>query len=1241
MLFTDIVGSPELHARLGDEAVDGIRRQHFDLLSTAVRRAGGREGKRPGDSVMAIFGSAVDAVSCAIAIQRAAASAGVSLEASLAVRSGIDAGEVTEDDGDYHGSAVNDAALLCQAATGGQILASDLVRSLVGNRGGHRFRHRAARSLKGLSKRVAGWEVSWREEAGSEEASALSGLSAHAVTLLWASVTRTVKDGIEPPNLTELLGESRPALKAAIAGKGGVDLEIQGDAFLVAFAEGSGALAAATEIQTLLARGPLSVSIGLHTGNPLPTSHGYVGVDVRLAASIADAGHGGQVVLSEATRDLVDTATKDLGRYHLRYMTEPVHLYQVGLEDFPPLRGVRTTNLPPSPNIFMGRALELTAVLALLSQPHARLVTLTGTGGTGKTRLAQQAAAELEDQFPHGVYWVSLGPIHDPDMVRGAISESLGAKDDLTKHIHDRRLLLVLDNFEHLLDAVPLVADLLAACPNIQILATSRERLHLQVEHEYPVPPLAEEEAVQFFLARARSLVPGITESSAITEVCRRLDQLPLALELAAARMKTLSQSQLLARLERRLPLLSGGPRDAPERQRTLRATIDWSFELLTEGDRRLFRRLSVFVGGWTLDAAEGVADAELDSLQSLVEKNLVGHAHERFTMLETIGEFAQERLTESGEQDELRRRHAKYFARLGTHLGPRVRASELEAVALMDADYRNARMALDWALACGEHELSERLLRGLRFYWITQGLAVEGYRTGLAVLERALSPSPRLISEVSELARVNGDLDRAIELKERVIRTLDGTDEPSALPATETIATGISDRELPASQELTERGFLLPNVLADLALTLVQRGDIDRAQRLAERGLAIRMARGNAFGIAHAQEPLIRIELHRGNYAKAATLAEDSIRVWQAAKAWSDLALGCVLAAIASRGAGDTALTRMQVRRALQAALACRQSSALTAALEQAAVLAAEKGKYEVALRLYSSASAWRQASGDAFDRDDTAWRLSAESMPEGQRAAHIKEGGELSLADATAYALDYLEQDNLADQREAAVPPQAPAADALPEKGQEGYFQLEGEYWSIRYAGQMLRLRDSKGLRIVACLLAEPGRPFPALDLERLGQAGDAATVHALASQDAGELLDEQARSAYRARLAELRDEVDEATSSGDAVRFGTLNDEMHFITRELARGLGLGGRSRRGGSIAERARLNVTRATRASIQRIAAVDPRLAAHLNVALHTGAVCLYAPDPRSSIAWRVSPSTATRPWRSPAFGSY
>jgi predicted ATPase len=553
----------------------------------------------------------------------------------------------------------------------------------------------------------------------------------------------------------QALAEHRRLLREAFSAHDGVEVDTQGDAFFYAFPSAPRAVAAAAAATDALSAGLIRVRVGLHTGEPRLTAEGYVGEDVHLGARIAAAGHGGQVLLSRQTRELVDGEVLDLGEHRLKDFAEPLWLFQLGSERFPPLKTISNTNLPRPASSFVGRDRELEEVTALLKD-KARLVTLSGPGGSGKTRLALEAAAELVPEFRNGVFWVGLASLRDPALVTETVSRALGAKHGLAEHVGERDMLLLLDNLEQVVEAAPELAALVEACPNLKLLVTSRELLRVRGEVEYAVPPLALAEAVELFCARAQ-----LEPSDEIAELCRRLDSLPLAVELAAARTSVLSPAQILERLAKRLDLLKGG-RDAEARQQTLRATIEWSHDLLNRAEQLLFARLSVFVGGCTLDAAEAVSNTDLDLLQSLVDKSLLRHAGERFGMLETIREYALEHLETSGEAEELRRRQADYYLALAEEAEPHLRGSSPhDWLALLEHDHDNLRAALDCLEASGDTELVLRLAGALAAFWGTKGQIAEGRRrldNALRIDQRPTAARAKALNGAADLAYGSGD---------------------------------------------------------------------------------------------------------------------------------------------------------------------------------------------------------------------------------------------------------------------------------------------------------------------------------------------------------------------------------------------------------------------------------------------------------------------------------------------------
>ena len=559
------------------------------------------------------------------------------------------------------------------------------------------------------------------------------------VTFLFTDVEGSTRllDELGPEGYALALDEHRAIVRSAFADHGGVEVDSQGDAFFYAFADPNHGLAGAAEAQVGLAGGPIRVRMGLHTGEATLTAGGYVGRDVHYAARIAAAGFGGQVLISGTTRAAVGDSFEltDLGEHRLKDFSTPTWIYQLGNERFPPLKTISNTNLPRPASTFVGRERELREVVALLRE-GARLLTLTGPGGTGKTRLSLEAAAELVPEFRNGVFWVGLAALRDAGLVAESIGRSIGARDGLAEHIGEREMLLVLDNLEQVIEAAPALADLVEHCPHLRVLTTSRERLRVRGETHYSVPSLEEVDAVALFVARS-----GLSADVTIVDLCRRLDGLPLAIELAAARTSVLTPAQIRDRLSTRLDLLRGG-RDAEARQQTLRAAIEWSHDLLSERERVLFRRLSVFRGGWTLEAAEEVAEADLEDLASLADKSLIRRRDERFMMLETIREFAAEQVARAGEAAERGRRHTAYFAALVEQAEPHLQADDIEWLDRLETDIDNLRAALDQLGSAGDPQKLLALAGRLQRFWYLKSHLAEGRQRLESALSRDNSPT-------------------------------------------------------------------------------------------------------------------------------------------------------------------------------------------------------------------------------------------------------------------------------------------------------------------------------------------------------------------------------------------------------------------------------------------------------------------------------------------------------------------
>jgi predicted ATPase/class 3 adenylate cyclase len=682
------------------------------------------------------------------------------------------------------------------------------------------------------------------------------------------------------------LAEHRRLVRDAFAAHDGVEVDTQGDAFFFAFPTAEGALVAAAAARDGLTAGPIRLRMGIHTGTPHLASEGYVGSDVHLGARIAAAGHGGQVLLSRQTRELADVEVSDLGEHRLKDFAEPIWIYQLGSERFPPLRTISNTNLPRPASTFVGRDFEVEAVASLLHD-HARLVTLTGPGGSGKTRLAIEAAATLVPDFKAGVFWVGLATLRDPALVTETIGQTIGATDGLAEHIGEREMLLVLDNLEQVIEAAPELTTLVEACANVRLLVTSRERLRVRGEIEYPVLPLADPDAVALFCARAR-----MDPTEEIHAVCRRLDNLPLAIELAAARSDILTPAQLIDRLSGRLDLLRGG-RDADPRQQTLRATVEWSHELLSADEQRLFAQLAVFAGGCTLEAAETVVDADLDALQSLVARSLLRHTGGRFWMLETIREFAIERIEGSGEADGLRRRHAGYFLALAEEAEPHAE-SDAVWIRRLEAELDNFRAAMDWSEASSETQLALRMAGALLPFW-DGGHVGEG-RSRLERLlardEQSNGPRAKALVAAAVLARQSGDPASAIQrAREALAISSEGDDRRGIAIATLYLGLALGDEgDFSAARQLFEDCIELFRKANDelnalfasrlLAWAVEELGDRERAWGLIEHNLGWARALGDKNMEAQTLGAYAGMALDQGRAADAVTSLQEVLRI-------------------------------------------------------------------------------------------------------------------------------------------------------------------------------------------------------------------------------------------------------------------------------------------------------------------------------------------------------------------------
>jgi predicted ATPase/class 3 adenylate cyclase len=767
-----------------------------------------------------------------------------------------------------------------------------------------------------------------------------------------------------------VLAEHRRVLRDAWRRHGGVEVDTQGDAFFVAFARASDAVAAAVEAQRALTEGPVRVRMGLHTGEPRRADEGYVGFDVHRAARIAAAGHGGQVLLSQATADLAGADVRDLGLHRLKDLSAPERLFQLGTAAFPPLKTLHETNLPVPATPFLGREREVEEVATLLGRRDVRLVTLTGPGGSGKTRLALQAAAAAADDYVDGVWWVPLSSLADPTLVATAASQALGSDDALSASVGDKRLLLVLDNFEHLVEAATDVAETIGSCPQLTVLVTSREPLHIDGEWEVAVDPLREREAIELFLQRAAAVGSNFAASDEVNEICRRLDCLPLAIELAAARVKVLALPALLQRLEQRLPLLAGGSRSAPERQRTLRATIAWSYELLTPAEQEAFARLAVFAGGCTLGAAEEICGAGIDAIASLVDKSLLRRSGDRYWMLQTIREYARDLLEEAGEADAVGRRHAEHYLALAeAAYGERFDQS-LAWARRLSPDHDNLRAALDH-LQDRAPSLYLELAGALGPFWDATAQFAEGAQR----LEDALASSredgpatARALTALGSIDVVRGQFSLGMRRLEEAIELWR--------------AVGDETRLLEARDQL--------------GAAFYQAGEKSRALELFEQNLELARGLGHDPLLGYALHGVCQLLLATGQFERAEPLARE-------------LDNDHYLADCAQHRR-DYALAEQRRLRALDAALAIGAEPSQAIEIFGLAMIAAGLGRDEEAVRLEGAVEAkWEELGVASRPRVLETWRerdlgAARARVGEARATALFEEGRAMSWEQAVA---------------------------------------------------------------------------------------------------------------------------------------------------------------------------------------------------------------------------------------------
>jgi len=835
----------------------------------------------------------------------------------------------------------------------------------------------------------------------------------------------------------------RQLVRAAVVAARGTERGTEGDSFFVTFATARDAVHAAADAPRALAAEPwpedarVRVRMGIHSGVVTEVGGSLVGIDINRAARIAAAAHGGQVVASAAVRASVGEspgpglAWLDLGEHALKDLESPERIAQLTIDglpaEFPRLRGTAGAgDLPVSLTTFVGRAEAIDELAALLGE--RRLLTLTGPGGTGKTRLALEVARRAEPAFPDGAWWVPLEAIRDPDLVPATIAQRLRLPDRggtdpvarLQQHMAGRTLLLVLDNFEQVTGAGSLVTRLLASATSLKVVVTSREALRVSGEQEYQVPPLAlpDPDAVQgpdgllateagtLFLERARAVQPGYAPSPAdaraIAEICQRLDGLPLAIELAAARIRLLSPPAIVARLGQGMALLAGGARDLPTRQQTLRDAIAWSHEMLDADDQRLFACLSVFAGRADIEAVEevcGTPDADvLDGLSSLVDKSLVrrrdtSDGEPRFGMFETIRAFAAERLAAEQDAGAVRERHARHYVGLVERLHTSAEEGAREALDHLERDHVDLRAAIGWTMETGDLRVAVGLVAGLWRFWQKRGYLVEGRQQADRVVA-ALGPDAPDDLQVAALDALGG-------------LTYWLGDQPAAQDA--------YGRALAVRRRQGDEAAIV-EALYNLSFTYTFQSEPDEGLRLLDEAARILERTGDERGLARVLWARANLEWTSGDRSRAATARDFALRALalferagdQFMIAWSEYTAG--LGALVD---DDRPQTAQRMRRALRLFQGSGDVSGYTLALDAVSALLARTGDVGSAARLAGKVHALEATTGTGLNqvnRQAFGYVPGALAEDPATRDA-FAEGERMPIEEAVALALRRLE--------------------------------------------------------------------------------------------------------------------------------------------------------------------------------------------------------------------------------------
>lgn len=857
----------------------------------------------------------------------------------------------------------------------------------------------------------------------------------------------------------EVLEEHDRLMRAAIAGAGGREVRTAGDSFFAVFPGAGEAVRCAAEAQRMLGESEwpggerMLVRMGLHTGAPTAVGEDFLGIDVHRAARVMSVAHGGQVLLTDEVRRALGSGVpvRDLGHHRLKDLSDPEHLFQLmipGLrEHFPAVRSLNRSNLPIPAHPLVGRQAEKATALEILFREDVSLVSLLGPGGTGKTRLAIELAAEASNRYPDGVWFVALASLADPGLVVAEVARVLeidstpgeALAQTLGRALAERELLLVLDNFEHLMTAAEALAGLLAAAPRLDLLVTSREALRIRGEHRFEVSPLSIEDASELFLQRAMAVRPdlrvGDEERAAIRRICKRLDGLPLALELAAARIAVFGPRALEARLAKRL-VLSEGPRDLPARQRTLRAAIEWSYRLLEPAERLLLQQLAPFIGGVRVEDAEVVFQVTMpdavQTMMSLSDKSLLRHRDDpddepRFWMLETIREFALECAVADGAIQTASDRHAEHFLAVtdqaAEHLVGPDQGSWLDR---LERDQSNVRAALDH-LTQHAPARALRMAGNLAWFWQIRGNPFEARRRLAKILACAPAESPRRGQALFAAAQVALQLGEAAEaepLLDELASLARQEDEDRLLVLALSLlgwaAEALGDHctsvarheEAIAAARAAGDDWALGIALNNFAIVPAGRGDLQRARTLLGEALSIRRGIGEPRAIALTANNLADIILAMGDHQHAGLLVEEALA--RAREIDFRPLIGAALGARAdiSLMRGDLERARAQLHEALETTNAAYDLELASGLLSTAATLAAVQDEPTRAAALWSAAdrARWRIHLGET----PTSTRLRASWEPKARAAvsdpaswtAACLAGADLSLDDALALA-------------------------------------------------------------------------------------------------------------------------------------------------------------------------------------------------------------------------------------------